>query len=227
MSQQYPQTQTQLNQGPSGGPVQGPPTGSAAPKPPKKPFFKRTWVIVTGSIIGVFLIIGIANGGGNTNTASTTTGANTSAPATTAPATKPNAGVKPTKAPATTKAPAATQAPENTACDGSRNDPCPVKLGVAFTVGKHKMEKGWKLKTEDYLGTKLVGKLTNVSGDPSTAFFTVRFLKGNNLVANFQCTSSSELQPAQSEDIECINMSDVQKNLKTGSYDKITAQADF
>ena len=85
----------------------------------------------------------------------------------------------------------------------------------------------WKLKTEDYLGTKLVGKLTNVSGDPSTAFFTVRFLKGTNLVANFQCSSSSELQPAQSEDIECINMSDTEKTLKPGRYDKITAEADF
>jgi hypothetical protein len=31
----------------------------------KKPFFKRTWVIVTGSILAVFLVIGIANGGGS------------------------------------------------------------------------------------------------------------------------------------------------------------------
>lgn len=40
----------------------------------KKPFFKRTWVIVIGAILGVFIIIGIAGGGGSTptNTADST-----------------------------------------------------------------------------------------------------------------------------------------------------------
>jgi hypothetical protein len=34
----------------------------------KKPFFKRTWVIVTGAVLGVFIIIGIASSGGSTPT---------------------------------------------------------------------------------------------------------------------------------------------------------------
>ena len=45
-------------------------------------------------------------------------------------------------------------------------------------------------------------------------------------LANFQC-SSNELEPGQTEDIECFNMSDVCKVLKTGSYTRITAAADF
>lgn len=245
MSQQYPQGEPQYAAGEPQGP-QGPQQGwqqqgyqpGTPPKPPKKPFFKRTWVIVTGSVLALFVVIGIAGNGGDSKNAASTTDAKASTPASSAPSAKPPASTKPsasakpaTKAPATTapatKAPATTQAPANTTCEGSRNDPCPVTLGVAFTVGKHKVDRGWKLKTEQYLGTKLIGKLSNVSDEPSTAFFTVRFLKGNELVANFQCSSSSELQPQQSEAIECYNMSDVQKTLKKGSYDKITAQADF
>jgi hypothetical protein len=40
------------------------------PIPPKqkKPFFKRTWVIVTGAVLLVFIVIGIANGGGSPTT---------------------------------------------------------------------------------------------------------------------------------------------------------------
>jgi hypothetical protein len=38
-----------------------------APQPPapKKPFFKRTWVIVTGAVLAVFVVIGVASGGGS------------------------------------------------------------------------------------------------------------------------------------------------------------------
>lgn len=233
MSQQYPQDvqQPQYPGGGPGGPQQGWQQHGYQPgavKPPKKPFFKRVWVIVTGSVIALFVVVGIAGGGGSSNNAASTTDTKPSAPAAPAPSAKAPASTKPSaNAKPATKAPATSQAPTNTACEGSRNDPCPVTLGVGFTVGKHKLEGGWKLKTEEYVGTKLIGKLSNVSDEPSTAFFTVRFLKGNDLIANFQCTSSSELQPHQSEDIECFNMSDVQKPLKKGSYDKITAQADF
>jgi hypothetical protein len=206
-------------------PFQTPPPGWQPPKPPKKPFFKRTWVIVTGAVLAVFIIIGIFSGGGN-NTTSTGGGATetaaTSAPATSAPATQPKTSAKPT----TTKAPSTTQPPAETTCTGNRNDPCVVKLGVAFTVGKHQMGKGWKLKTAEFSGTQLAGTVTNVADEASTAFFTVKFLKGNQVVANFQC-SSSELESHQSEDIECYNMSDTTRTLKAGSYNKITAEADF
>jgi hypothetical protein len=214
----YPQNPNQPQYG-GQPPFQSPPPGWQSPKPPKKPFFKRTWVIVTGAVLAVFIIIGIFSGGGN-NTGSTGGGA-TETPATSAPATQPKTSAKPT-----TKPPATTQPPAGTTCTGNRNDPCVVKLGVAFTVGKHQMGKGWKLKTEEYVGTKLAGTVTNVADKASTAFFTVKFLKENQVVANFQC-SSSELEPRQSEDIECYNMSDTTRTLKAGSYNKITAEADF
>ena len=46
----------------------------------KKPFFKRTWVIVSGAIIAVFVIVGIANGGSTpaNNAADTPSGGQTS-----------------------------------------------------------------------------------------------------------------------------------------------------
>lgn len=67
------QTYPQQPLPPQGQPPQGPPPQwrpGIAPVPPKqkKPFFKRTWVIVTGAIVGVFVIVGIANGGGSTAT---------------------------------------------------------------------------------------------------------------------------------------------------------------
>jgi hypothetical protein len=219
MSQQFPQNQPQ--------PQPQPPYGGFVAQPPKqkKPFFKRTWVLVTGAIVGVFIVIGAVNGGGDTTAATSADSPATSAPV----APKAKASAKPSvpasEAPATTQAPAPV---EEVKCTGNRNDPCTVKLGVAFTVGKHTMSRGWKLKTQEYLGTQIVGTLAMTSDDtdPSTAFFTVKFLKGSQVVANFQC-SSSELEKGQTEEIECHNMSDVSKPLKAGSYNKITAEADF
>jgi hypothetical protein len=208
-------------------PVQGPPPGW---QPPKKKTHKfRNFVVFPFvGLIALIVVISAASGGGGANTASTKADTKTSAPAV-----QPKASAKPAnKAPATTEAPKATQAPKATEapaevkCTGNRNDPCTIQLGVAFTVGKHTMQKGWKLKTEEFLGTKMVGTLANSSDDTSTAFFTVKFLKGSAVVANFQC-SSSELEPKQTEDVECINMSDVSKSLKPGAYNKITAEADF
>jgi hypothetical protein len=205
-------------------PIVAPP-GWTPPKPPKKPFYKRTWFIVVASIVGLIVLVSVipSNGDGDSATSADTT---TSAP--TAAASQPKASAKPTtKTPAITPAPTATQPPADTQCTGNRNDPCPVKLGTAFTVGKHRMEKGWKLQTEEYLGTKIVGSITNVSDDASMAYFHVKFLKGNQVLANFQCASTGDLEAKQAEDIECVNMSDTQKSLKKGSYDKITAEADF
>jgi hypothetical protein len=45
-------------------PNQGQP-GMPVPPKQKKPFFKRTWVIVTGSIIAVIIVISAVNGGGS------------------------------------------------------------------------------------------------------------------------------------------------------------------
>jgi hypothetical protein len=80
------------------------------------------------------------------------------------------------------------------------------------------------MQYEEYLGTKLAGSVTNVSKDTSTAFFHVKFLKGNTLLANFQC-STNDLEPAQTENIERINS--VSTTKRVSGYDKITAEATF
>src|SRR3954451_9367132 len=62
-----------------------------------------------------------------------------------------------------------------------RGQPRAVAVGKAFTIGKHRFDAGWKMQYEEYLGTKVVGSVTNVSKDTSTAFFHVKFLKGNTV----------------------------------------------
>lgn len=213
MSQQYPQH--------SSAPIQGGAPGFQPPKQ-KKPFVKRTWVLVLASVFVILVVIGLVNGGSDT------------APTGTAPsATAPRATVKPTLPTGkvstvvpSAKAPVAPTTQAEAKCAGSRNDPCTVVLGVAFTIGKHQLGKGWKLKEDQFLGTSLVGTITNVSDESSTAFFTVKFLKGTKVVANFSCNSNG-LEPQQDEDISCFNTSDASRSIKKGSYDKITAEADF
>lgn len=218
MSQQYPQQPP--SQAPEGGyppPVQGPPPGWQPPKQ-RKPFVKRTWVLVVASVFAILVVIGAVNGGSKTASISESTKTGT-------PKAAPTTGKASTVAPSA-KAPVAPPTQADAKCAGNRNDPCTVKLGVAFTIGKHQLGKGWKLKADQYLGTSLVGTVTNVSTEPSTAFFTVKFLKGTKVVANFQC-SSNGLEPQQDEDISCFNTSDTSRSVTKGSYDTITAEADF
>jgi hypothetical protein len=106
----------------------------------------------------------------------------------------------------------------------ARNEPRPVKLGKAFTLGKHQMNTGWKVAYQEYLGTKITGTVTNVSKSTSTAFFHVKFLNGKSVVANMQC-ASDDLEPGQSQAIECLNT--VTGEGKLPKYTSITAEADF
>lgn len=115
----------------------------------------------------------------------------------------------------TTKAPA------------DRGQPRAVAVGKQFTIGKHRLDDGWKMEYQQYLGTKVTGTVTNVSKSASTAIFHIKFLKGNAVVGNMQCTSN-DLEPNQSEAVECINTVSGDTNLlKKGTYDKVTAEATF
>jgi hypothetical protein len=105
-----------------------------------------------------------------------------------------------------------------------RGQPRAVTVGKAFTIGKHQFDAGWKLQHDEYLGSKLVGSVTNVSKDTSTAFFHVKFLKGNSVLGNFQC-STNDLEPGQKQQVECLNM--VTTTKKVAGYDKVTAEATF
>ncbi|TCC04959.1 FxLYD domain-containing protein [Kribbella soli] len=107
----------------------------------------------------------------------------------------------------------------------NRTDPVAVAVGKPFTIGKHRLDAGWKLAYQQYLGAKVTGTVTNTSKKTSTAIFTIKFLKATTVVGNMSCVSN-ELEPGQSQAIECLNGVAGDVNLK-GKYDKVTAEADF
>ena len=108
-----------------------------------------------------------------------------------------------------------------------RGQPRPVAVGTEFTIGKHRLDTGWKLEYQEYLGTKVTGTVTNVSKSTSTAIFHIKFLKGSVVVGNMSCVSN-DLEPNQQEAVECLNtVSGAANLLRKGSYDKVTAEATF
>lgn len=116
----------------------------------------------------------------------------------------------------TPAADASKTAPQN------RNDPREVTPGVAFTIGKHRLDAGWAISNDQYLGSKLLGHVTNVSNSTSTAFFSVKFLKGDVVLANFNC-STEALEPHQVQQIECYNA--VTSTTRVTGWTKVTAEA--
>lgn len=116
--------------------------------------------------------------------------------------------------------------PKTTAPDKpiDKGQPRPVTVGTAFTIASHRFDKGWNLQYEQYIGSKLVGSVTNVSNDTGTAFFHIKFLKGNTVLANFQC-NTNDLEPKQVEAIECYNT--VSTTKRVAGWDKVTAEATF
>lgn len=106
----------------------------------------------------------------------------------------------------------------------TRNDPRAVTPGKAFTIGKHTMGTGWKVDYEQYTGSKVVGTVTNTSKSTSTAFFSIKFLKDKTVLANFQC-STEELEPTQSQAVECLNT--VGTTSRVIGWTSVTAEATF
>jgi hypothetical protein len=106
----------------------------------------------------------------------------------------------------------------------TRNDPRPVTPGKAFTIGKHTMVDGWKVDYQEILGSQVVGTVTNTSKSTSTAWFSIKFLKGSTVLANFDCLTE-ELEPGQSQEVECYNSVTTTKRV-TG-WNKVTAEATF
>jgi hypothetical protein len=206
MSEHHPNTAQQPRQDPpppGGSPPPGYPA-PAYPPPPKKTHKFRNFVVFPFlGLIALIVVIAATGGGDSTNPNAATSGEPTSTAATKPPV-KPSA-TEPTQ-------------PE------SRNDPRVVTPGKAFVLGQHKLNTGWKLTYQEYLGTQLVGTLTNVGDDSSSAFFHVKFLKGSTVLANFQCMSD-DLEVGQTQQIECFNS--VTSTKRVTGWDKVTAEADF
>lgn len=181
---------------------------------PKK---QRKWLPWTvGSVSG--LIVGLAIGA-----APSSNSAPDAAPQPTVTVTAP--GAKVTVAPKTSvPPPAKTTAPKpaGTACAGQddRNAPCTVTVGKPFELGKHTVLSGWK--TVDEYGTlSITGKAKNTSGETSTMFIDVKFLKGDDVLAVVSC-STNELEPGQTQALSCFGTDNFTKK-----YDRVTAEASF
>jgi hypothetical protein len=105
-----------------------------------------------------------------------------------------------------------------------RAAPREVTEGTAFTVGSHETLAGWKVKKDTSLGDahfNVTGKVKNTSDKTSTAFIHFKFLTSSGeVLGNVQC-NSSDLEPGQTEALNCI------PDGKFGKYVKITAEATF
>jgi hypothetical protein len=179
--------------------------------PPKKKHTARTVLLVVGSVFVVLIGIGIASGGG----ASTD-------PGTTQPATSPATAPAPeASAPQATKA--TVVPPESkVACadQDDRSAPCTVTVGAAFALGKHQVLAGWTIRDSGF-GMTIAGKAKNISDDASTMFVTVKFLRGDEVMANVMC-NTGELAAGQIETMNCLS-----DGTYTKKFDKVTAEAAF
>jgi hypothetical protein len=232
MSQQYPNQAPNPQYGvypqpPQGQPPAGhPPAQGQFPQPPKKNHTGRTALIVIGAVFALIMVISIAANGGKSPKADQqgTPAGVVAAPAvkTSAPASKPAASAKPSVQPSAQAKPTAPAKPAGPACadQDDRNEPCVVLVGRAFQLGEHTVLAGWKIQDSGF-GMTIVGKARNTGDKSSTMFINVKFLRGDEVMANVMC-NTSELAPGQSEAMNCIA-----DGTYTKKFDKVTAEAAF
>ncbi len=102
----------------------------------------------------------------------------------------------------------------------ARNAPRPVTVGKAFTIGKHETLEGWAIVNNAGMFS-VTGKVRNISDSTSTAFVHVKILASNGeVLGNVQC-NSSDLEPGQTQALNCI------PDGKFGAFQKVTAEATF
>ncbi|MFF1819280.1 hypothetical protein ACFVWG_18415 [Kribbella sp. NPDC058245] len=67
----------------------------------------------------------------------------------------------------------------------------------------------------------IVGKAKNTDDKTSTMFTHIKFLKGDEVLANVMC-NTGDLEPGQTEAMNCIP-----DGTYTKKFDKVTAEASF
>jgi hypothetical protein len=194
--------------------------------PPKKKHTVRTVLIVIGSVFVVLIGIGIASGGGDSTdpAAVPATKPATVPPPAAAKSVAPKSSAPISTAPkATAPAKVSVAPPESkVACAGQddRSAPCAVTVGAPFALGKHQVLAGWKISDSGF-GLTISGKAKNIGDDDSTMFITVKFLRGDEVMANVMC-NTGELAPGQIETMNCLP-----DGKYTKKFDKVTAEAAF
>jgi hypothetical protein len=104
------------------------------------------------------------------------------------------------------------------------NAPQEVTAGKAFTIGSHKVLKGWAVKQDTRLGDaafSVTGKAKNVSDATSTMFIQIKFIdKSGDLLGRVVC-STGDLEPGQTERMSCLPDGTYAK------YAKVVAEAGY
>jgi hypothetical protein len=90
----------------------------------------------------------------------------------------------------------------------ANDKPTPVTVGKAFTHDGYKIEKGWKVATDE-LGSGTIQNLrvTNTKAESATPMLTFTFVNGSEKVAEIEC-NAGELEPKQSTKADCFSLSD-------------------
>jgi hypothetical protein len=82
-----------------------------------------------------------------------------------------------------------------------------VTVGKAFTIGSHKVLKGWDVKKDTTFGDaafRVTGKAKNVSDEASTMFIHIKFIdRSGELLGDVVC-STGDLEPGQTERMGCL-----------------------
>ena len=145
--------------------------------------FKKI-LIGLGALFLLFIIIGVASGGGEDNTASDTSGD-------TATETEEPTGASDTSGD--------DEIPEEQVSPEEEPKKGPMTFGNWEVQGKLKPKA-------DPLGdfTVQAFRIKNTSDAPDTGFFTISVLKGNNVLATLDC-STSEIGPGQTGTAECFS----------------------
>jgi len=88
----------------------------------------------------------------------------------------------------------------------ANDKPRVVAEGKAFTHDSYGAESGWKVVNERFGGATIKGlRLTNTTDGARTALLTFRFYKGNENLAEVEC-SSNQLQPGEVSKMDCVSM---------------------
>lgn len=87
----------------------------------------------------------------------------------------------------------------------ANDKPVEVAEGKAFTHDDFEAAAGWKVANEKFGGATIKGlRVTNNAGEARTAMLTFRFYKGNENLAEVEC-SSNELQTGEVSKMDCVS----------------------
>jgi hypothetical protein len=87
----------------------------------------------------------------------------------------------------------------------ANNQPVEIAEGEAFSHDNYAAEGGWKVAKEQFGGVTIKGlKVTNEAEESRTALLTFRFYKGNENLAEVEC-SSNQVASGEVSRMNCVS----------------------